>query len=103
MCQPRRTLGQAPLQRIGHVCYIISVPRKTKQEKIIAGLRRKLETTSVHPEGVPSATFQVNRTPPLTTRPITQNPSSSLSVVSTTFIKKDLTKTLFLSLLAISF
>lgn len=94
------------------VCYIIFVPKKTKQEKIIAELRRKLETTSVHLEqkfevrneklenemGSVISGNQENQKVSL------QDQTSHITpLTSTLYIKKDLLKTLVLSLLAISF
>ncbi|PJE68776.1 hypothetical protein COU94_00460 [Candidatus Shapirobacteria bacterium CG10_big_fil_rev_8_21_14_0_10_38_8] len=95
------------------------MPKKTKQEKIIAELRRKLDTTSLHLEGVhsfdhaqdKSATFQVshqaNQNIPLQNPAshfsLPASPSLPLNTTSIILIKKDLLKTLFLSLLAFGF
>lgn len=82
--------------------------KKTKQEKIIADLRRQLEISRqpkwemrnekldkevrIEKEEIKKSSFSL------------PSPTSSLSsLTSITLIKKDLTKTLLLSILAISF
>ncbi len=84
------------------------MPKKTRQEKIIAELRRKLETTKA----------QGLATTPKTTSPVEEkqvlpdyhlpgqsfsSPKTTTSLPSTIDIMKDLKKTFFLSGLAISF
>lgn len=89
------------------IWYIKHVPKKTKQEKIIADLRRQLEATNSgtiswtptkEVKAEPKTIKQKMETPPLrpsrTTEPL---------LMSTALIKKDLLKTLILSLLAVSF
>lgn len=78
--------------------------KKTKQEKIIADLRRQLETTRVSVSPMHS-TYSVRdntvKTPTIQPSQVTNN--LSVSKDSLSLIKKDLTKTLILSILAISF
>jgi len=81
--------------------------RKTRQEKIIADLRRKLEMTRKGKEWVMSSESnregehekKTERFIPIThPRPITQNSPQ----ISTSYLKSDLTKTFILTILAIS-
>lgn len=87
---------------------LMAKKRKTRQEKIIAELRRKLEATRATGEkwvvGSESSRGseheeKMERLIPIThPQPITQNSSQYL----TPYIKKDLTKTFVLAILAIS-
>lgn len=86
---------------------LMAKKRKTRQEKIIADLRRKLEMTRRGKEWVMSSESsresepeeKMERLIPVThPRPMTQNSPP----ISTTYIKKDLTKTFVLAILAIS-
>lgn len=89
---------------------LMAKKRKTRQEKIIADLRRKLEATrsrSVGEKWDVGREVRVSREETLTSPsqlPITRLTShiSSPPSISTSFIKKDLTKTFVLAILAIS-
>ena len=67
--------------------------RKTKKEKIIADLRRKLQNAPVRSQSVPE-TVKIIEPPTVQTQ--------SLYIYPVQLIKKDLTKTLLLCILAIS-
>jgi hypothetical protein len=98
-----------------HMCYIILVPKKTKQEKIIADLRRKLDGAPVqklevgslkmdHEDGKWTSGNQRLEYRPLVSNVKLQNPTSTIQLpTSAIYIKKDLLKTLILSMLAVSF
>ena len=95
-----------------NLCYIDFVPKKTKQEKIITDLRRKLteqgeakvmSSASGYENVEKKETIKLVLNPTLTSRPTTQNSSAPLPQTSINYIKKDLLKTLILSLVAISF
>lgn len=78
--------------------------KKTKQEKIIADLRRQLETTRVNVSPMHSIYSVRNNTVKTSTiQPSQVTNNLSVSKDSLSLIKKDLTKTLILSILAISF
>ncbi|MFZ5365957.1 MAG: hypothetical protein ACOZBZ_01560 [Patescibacteria group bacterium] len=84
--------------------------RKTRQEKIIADLRRRLEATRNRSEGekwdvgreVRVSREELKNSPPQfpISQPTSHFPSSPS--ISTSYIKKDLTKTFLLTILAIS-
>lgn len=75
---------------------LMAKKRKTRQEKIIAELRRKLAAK----EKTRDKSEVVTTTPTPTTQPVTQSPIPSL--IPASLIKKDLTKTFVLAILAIS-
>lgn len=79
--------------------YAISLfmPKKTRKEKIIAELRRKLETAKISDEKV---IVEKKESP----RPIPnfQFPTSNIPTVATSFVLRDLKKTFLLAGLAIS-
>jgi hypothetical protein len=70
--------------------------KKTKQEKIIADLRRRLQAQEKQP--LP-ATPKVKFTPE---EKVSRSPAVKTFVIPTNLIKKDLMKTLILSIVAIS-
>ncbi len=81
--------------------------RKTRQEKIIADLRRKLETARIKDENqsIGNEADLENgerETEKSSIRNHSQNMTKNLSLTSTAYIKKDLTKTFILTILAIS-
>lgn len=85
------------------------MPKKTRQEKIIAELRRKLETTKA--QGLettpimtkPAEEKKVSSDYRLPDRPVSSPKTQVLTLQSTTDIMRDLKKTFFLTGLAISF
>lgn len=84
------------------------MPKKTRQEKIIAELRRKLETTKAQSlETTPRITNLAEEKQVLPGYRLPSqsfsSPKTTISLQSTTDIMKDLKKTFFLSGLAISF
>lgn len=77
------------------------MPKKTRQEKIIADLRRKLETVKITDKAViekkePSSSLPSSANYPLTGPKHLENNSTS-------YVLKDLRKTFLLAGLAISF
>jgi len=69
--------------------------RKTKKEKILADLRRKLaQAEKITP---------ILTKPAVSTQEVIPAQSASIYIYPTQLIKQDLTKTIFLSILAISF
>ncbi len=68
------------------------MPKKTRQEKIIADLRRKLETVKITDTPPPSPSINYPSTGP-----------KHLENNSTSYVLKDLRKTFILAGLAISF
>lgn len=85
------------------------MPKKTRQEKIIAELRRKLETTKAQgPETEPRITDlrkdqKINSGYRLPDQPISSSKTSTITMPSTADIIRDLKKTFLLTGLAISF
>ncbi|MBM3209477.1 hypothetical protein FJZ40_04275 [Candidatus Shapirobacteria bacterium] len=78
--------------------------KKTRQEKIIADLRRKLKTTGVAWEQLPSPPPEEKKQafrPESASQP-TPYQSQSIYIYQPQLIKKDLTKTLALTILAVS-
>jgi len=78
---------------------LMSKKRKTRQEKIIADLRKKLEATKTRNrsnKGVINSESVISTLP--TTRPTTQDSIQ----YPTSYIKKNLTKTITLAILVIS-
>lgn len=91
------------------ICYIFVVPKKTKKEKIIARLRRKLETVQREPklevEDGKWKTETGSKKIEISLQNISlPNPTSHISppTSSLLYIVKDLRKTFFLAGLAIS-
>lgn len=74
------------------------MPKKTRQEKIIADLRRKLAQTRTVEYIIPKSKPE---TPAIKQPTVTPNPSP-LPSFSLGLVKKDLTKTLLLTIIAIS-
>jgi len=98
-----------------NLCYTLLVPKKTKQEKIIAELRRKLEATNTTVKPVISdigVKIEKHQAPqPITPTtnyqiPAVKNPIGKATIQpnqSNVYIIKDLRKTFLLTTLAISF
>lgn len=84
---------------------LMAKKRKTRQEKIIADLRRKLEATKRAKWEVGSEKLEPEvrnkKEETKTSHLLSQNQASSLTF-PTSYIKKDLTKTFVLAILAIS-
>ncbi|MBL7159839.1 hypothetical protein ISS85_05145, partial [Candidatus Microgenomates bacterium] len=73
------------------------MPKKTKSQKIITDLKRKLATQQKEEVSLPQAR-QVNKRPSISTKAKSETPT-----ILSSFIVKDLKKSLALTLLAISF
>lgn len=98
------------------ICYTFLVPKKTKKEKIIAELRRKLETVEVKHENMEHRTWNIEHKDknldkidsggdfslPTINNTQPKNQASSVQF-PTSYIFHDLRKTFFLAGLAISF
>ena len=87
------------------------MPKKTRQEKIIADLRRKLASTgsNLSPQALPSKPQPITNPQPITQlTSLTLPPTNHLPPTTynppqvAAYIKKDLTKTLILTILVIS-
>jgi len=80
--------------------------KKTKQEKIIADLRRKLTLQQIRASTIPAKEFYSPSAPvhppEEKTTPTATTASFDFGTPRVDLIKKDLTKTLLLSILAIS-
>jgi len=81
--------------------------RKTKKEKILADLRRRLAQADKQTEAstvfVPQNHQPILSKSILSREPVTPIQSSSIYIYPSQVIKQDLTKTVILSILAISF